>query len=180
MAETPTTPSEGRALSAALSAPVPFRTRVGAGLLHTADRHVGRLAPEAEGPQRPRGLGALAFVDRLVVPWVMAAQSSASLRVFGEYLAHGPAQRPAGHVSWVFPRPWYQDELDWMAASRRAATERAAEMPAAMLTTRGTYVAPAQIESMRAATTLPAALYEYVAPSLSIAEPAAVAGVGYG
>src|SRR5436853_1093666 len=98
------TPSEGRALSAALSAPAPFRTRAGDGLLHTADRHVSRLAAD-EGPQRPRGLGTLAFVDRLVVPWVMAAQQSASLRLFGEYIAQGPGQRTPGHVSWVFPRP---------------------------------------------------------------------------
>src|SRR5688500_12228424 len=118
MASTPQAPSETRALSAALSAPTPFRTRTGAGLLHTAERHVDRHAPEPDGPQRSRGLNALAFVDRMVVPWVMAAQQSTSLRLFGEYLNKGPGERPGGHVSWVFPRPWYQDELDWMAAAR--------------------------------------------------------------
>ena len=28
------------------------------------------------------------------------------------------SEREGGAVSWVFPRPWYQDELDWMAAAR--------------------------------------------------------------
>src|SRR5688572_7185957 len=104
--------SEGRALSAALSAPTPFRTRTGAALLSGAERHVARFAPEgeAEGAPRRRGsLATLSFVDRLVVPWVMAAQQSASLRMFGQYLAHGPTERPGEHVSWLFPRPWYQD-----------------------------------------------------------------------
>src|SRR5262245_49867787 len=119
------TPSEGRALSAALSAPVPFRTRATSGILHTAERHVQRYAPETEGAQRSRGLGAFAFVDRLVVPWVMAAQQSASLRLFGEYLAKGPGERAGRNVSWVFPRPWYQDELDWVAAARQGGSSYA-------------------------------------------------------
>src|SRR5688572_29079558 len=149
MAET----NEPRALSAALAGPA-FATRGGGLAMHVADRHVERWAPEtASGANRMRPLRTLGFVDRMISPWVEAAQRSASLRMFSQYQTQGMAESAGREVSWVFPRPWYQDELDWMAASRRAATERAAEMPAAMLTTRGTYVAPAQIESMRAATT---------------------------
>jgi hypothetical protein len=40
-------------------------------------------------------------------------------------------------VSWLFPRPWYQDELDWMAAARQgleASPSRGA------MTTRGTFM----------------------------------------
>jgi hypothetical protein len=132
---------ETRALSAAMSAPVPFRTRAGGDVLHSADRHVQRFAPEADGARRSRSLGALAFVDRLVVPWVTAAQQSTSMRMFGEYIAHGPNQRETNQVSWVFPRPWYQDELDWMAAARRnggafAASQRPSD---GLFTTRGTF-----------------------------------------
>src|SRR5687767_1351127 len=136
MAETP----EPRALSAALAGPA-FATRGGGLAMHVADRHVERWAPEtAAGASRSRPLQSLGFVDRLISPWVEAAQRSASLRLFTQYQSQGMAENAGRAVSWVFPRPWYQDELDWMAASRRAATERAqAEMPAALLTTRGTY-----------------------------------------
>ncbi|MDB4959240.1 MAG: hypothetical protein JWO36_6809 [Myxococcales bacterium] len=116
-----------------------------------------------------RSLRSLGFVDRLVAPWVESAQRSAALRMFSSYVTHGPAQREGAAVSWVFPRPWYQDELDWMAAARQVQTQTAMEQvaPPTMLTTRGTYVPPAR----PSAVALPAALYEYVAPSLSVARP---------
>jgi hypothetical protein len=109
--------TEPRALGAALAAPA-FVTR-GHGLaMHTADRHVERWAPE-RGASRVRSMRALGFVDRLVAPWIETAQRSASLRLFSQYANTGLGERQAGDVSWVFPRPWYQDELDWMAAARR-------------------------------------------------------------
>ncbi|HEY0250666.1 MAG TPA: hypothetical protein VGC41_04025, partial [Kofleriaceae bacterium] len=119
-----------------------------------------------------RSLRTLGFVDRLAAPWLEVAQRSASMRLFQQYRSEGMAERPGNHVSWVFPRPWYQDELDWMTASREAAAQQALarQQGAAaheMFTTRGTYVAPSQ----RAQVALPAALYEHVAPSLSIAPP---------
>src|SRR6187402_1336419 len=130
MAET----NEPRALSAALAAPA-FATR-GEGLaMHVANRHVERWAPEA-GANRVRPMRSLGFVDRLIAPWIETAQRSASMRVFDQYVQDGFGERQGGAVSWVFPRPWYQDELDWMAAARRAPRQEAA-----MLTTRGTYVA---------------------------------------
>ncbi len=171
------TPNEPRALSAALAAPE-FVSR-GAGLaMHVANRHVERWAPETSA-NRSRPLRSLGFVDRLIAPWIETAQRSASLRMFSQMRSTGGNERAGNAVSWVFPRPWYQDELDWMAAARQTAAQ--AESSPTMLTTRGTYV-PTQAQQQRVAPQMPAALYEYVAPSLSIAQPqpAAVTGIGYG
>lgn len=163
--------NEPRALTAALSQPA-FVTRGGGLAMHVANRHVSRWAPEVgePGANRIRPLRNLGFVDRLVSPWIESAQRSASLRMFSQYISTGAGERPTSNVSWVFPRPWYQDELDWMAAARAVGTQAAVEPTAApqMFTTRGTYVAPAQIQRQLA---LPSALHEYVAPSLSIARP---------
>ncbi len=178
--ETPST-SEPRALAAALAAPV-FTPRMHGAAMHTASRHVERWAPETDAG-RVRSMRSLGFVDRLVAPWIETAQRSAGLRMFSQYLGAngGFAEREGSAVSWVFPRPWYQDELDWMAAARHVTRPnmfgggddlRTAQP--AMLTTRGTYVPPARTASV------PAALYEYVAPSLSVARgpmpPIAFAG----
>src|SRR5262245_8564251 len=141
MAET----TEPRALSAALAAPA-FATRAGGLAMHAANRHVERWAPEA-GASRVRPLRSLGFVDRLIAPWIESAQRSASLRLFGEYTATGFGERSPASVSWVFPRPWYQDELDWMAAARRAPQHEASP---ALLTTRGTYVASQPARPMAA------------------------------
>src|SRR5689334_11949242 len=102
--------SEPRALQSALAGPA-FTTRTGGGMLHAADRHVERWAPEASAA-RVRPLRTLGFVDRLVSPWLETARRSASMRMFQQYLG-GVGERQADAVSWVFPRPWYQDELDW-------------------------------------------------------------------
>ncbi|HLL25338.1 MAG TPA: hypothetical protein VK427_24550 [Kofleriaceae bacterium] len=158
-------------------------TRVGGLAMHVADRHLERWAPEATANQS-RPLRNLSFVDRTIAPWIETAQRSASLRMFSQYRAEGIGERQTSNVSWVFPRPWYQDELDWMAAARQAPVERAAPgaAPASssmMLTTRGTYVPTTQAQQHPAA--LPAALYELIAPSLSIAQPTTQArGIGYG
>jgi hypothetical protein len=167
--------SEPRALSAALAAPT-FVTRTGGVAMHAASRHVERWAPEASASS-VRPLRNLGFVDRLVSPWLEAAQRSASLRMFNQYLVGGLGERAGGRVSWVFPRPWYQDELDWMAAAREAGEQRAFERQAAptMMTTRGTFVPPAGT-----AAALPAALYEFVAPSLSVARPEGAPAIAAG
>ena len=171
MAETPThgpssASGDTRALSAALRGPA-FETKNSGSAMHAATRHVERWAPEA-GAHRVRSLRSLGFVDRLVAPWLEVAQRSAAMRLFQQSKSEGTAEREnASHVSWVFPRPWFQDELDWITASREVAAQTAMQRQAAptMLTTRGTYVAPAQ----RHQVALPAALYEHIAPSLSIA-----------
>src|SRR5690242_11768954 len=103
MAET----TEPRALTAALASPA-FVPHGGGRALHAANRHVERWAPEA-GAAKVRPLRNLGFVDRLVAPWIEAAQRSASLRVFNQYLTSGMGERAGNAVSWVFPRPWYQD-----------------------------------------------------------------------
>src|SRR5262245_35591007 len=160
---TETKTPETTALSAALSAPTPFATRNASIALHTAERHVDRLAPEKGATSRSRSLRSLAFVDRLVSPWIETAQRSAGLRMYSETLSHGWAERSVAPVSWVFPRPWYQDELDWMAAARTVARMSPGR---AAITTRGTYVAH-EAPAPAYASALPA--MELVAPSLSIA-----------
>jgi hypothetical protein len=159
--------TEPRAVTAALSGPA-FVTRNSVGAMHAANRHVERWAPEA----RPnRSLQNLGFVDRLVTPWLETAQRSAGLRMFGQLRETGFAQREGAAVSWVFPRPWYQDELDWMAAARHVTATSTTRQAPALLTTRGTFVAP----QTRASTAMPAMLHEYVAPSLSVARQAPAA-----
>src|SRR5512140_953860 len=182
-----TNDTEPRALGAALSAPA-FVPRGHGVAMHAANRHVERWAPEANAG-RVRSMRSLGFVDRLVAPWMETAQRSASLRLFSQYARTGMGERDPGAVSWVFPRPWYQDELDWMAAARRVNAQAASpQVTPTLLTTRGTYVPPAApmpavIGSSGAPpVVMPAALYEYVAPSLSLAasQPAPVAGIGFG
>src|SRR5437762_14233546 len=112
-----TNDTEPRALGAALAAPA-FVTRNHGVAMHAANRHVERWAPETTAG-RVRSLHSLGFVDRLVAPWMETAQRSASLQLLSGYAAHGLSDGAARRVSWVFPRPWYQDELDWMAAARQ-------------------------------------------------------------
>ena len=140
--------------------------------MHSANRHVERWAPESNAT-RVRSMRSLGFVDRLVAPWLETSQRSMGLRMFSSPMHAQTNERSAQSVSWVFPRPWYQDELDWMAASReQSEMEMVSGAPSpSMLTTRGTYVAP-QAQQRASSTVMPSALYEYVAPSLSIAQPA--------
>ncbi len=146
-------------------------TRTGGGAMHVANRHVERWAPESSA-SRVRSMRSLGFVDRLVSPWLETAQRSMGLRMFSSPSYTRTNERERNHVSWVFPRPWYQDELDWMAAAREVSSETSgSDVQPSMLTTRGTYVAP-QATRRPQATVMPSALYEYVAPSLSIAQPA--------
>src|SRR4051812_42253996 len=118
-----TNDTEPRALSAALAAPA-FVTRGVGTAMHTANRHVERWAPETNAG-RVRSLHSLGFVDRLVAPWMETAQRSASLQLLNGYASNGMAEGAQRRVSWVFPRPWFQDELDWMAAARQVNTQAA-------------------------------------------------------
>ena len=168
--------TEPRALTAALAAPA-FITKAGGGALHAATRHVERWAPEA-GAHRVASLRNLGFVDRLVSPWIEAAQrSSRTLRGLSETRDAGMfAERPVRPTSWLFPRPWYQDELDWMAAARTMSAQYGDGQDGSpgspeLFTTRGTYVESQQQHQTRSAMAMPSALYEFVAPSLSVAPP---------
>src|SRR5688500_2440418 len=102
--------SETRALSAALSGPT-FHGAASRSALHASERHVDRWAPEGPAASRSRGLRSLAFADHVAAPW-MAASATMHPRTMAMFGSHH--ERSAPGVSWVFPRPWYQDELDWM------------------------------------------------------------------
>ena len=54
-------------------------------------------------------------------PWFSASQRVVRAHASGESREHGHASDVGGASSWVFPRPWYQDELDWLASGRTAA-----------------------------------------------------------
>lgn len=148
--------TEPRGIAAAMSQPV-FTPKMGQSALGAADRATRRWAPEAPEDQ-PRAMRSLSFVDRMVAPWVTASQRSAGLRMFSQYNSSEMPERAITGVSWVFPRPWYQDELDWIAASR--ANQAGHDM---IFTTRGTY---AQAADRRRETMSPQML-EYVAPSFA-------------
>src|SRR5689334_4426597 len=112
--------NEPRALTAALSQPA-FVTLGGGRAVHAATRHVERYAPESTaGAAKSRPLKNLGFVDRLVKPWFEAAQRSPSRRMFAapSPTVGGSEHSPAAAASWVMPRPWFQDEIDWMTAAR--------------------------------------------------------------
>src|SRR5687768_2489608 len=110
---------EPRALGAALAGPV-FTPRSGDLALHAATRHISRWAPEASNAN-VGSLGALRFVDRLAAPWIGGAPRSFAARVFGPPVGpaslSAPRQRESAAVSWVLPRLWYRDELEWMASA---------------------------------------------------------------
>ena len=146
--------SETRALNAALSSPV-FHGAATRSALHASERHVERWAPEGPKATRAGGLRSLGFVDRIAAPWMTAAMQSRGARM----MASPTAERSTPEVSWLFPRPWFQDELDWMAAAR----VRAEQAPQ-FLTTRGTY------ESARSAPSdvaMPMVAPAMVAPSMA-------------
>lgn len=146
--------SETRALNAALSSPV-FHGAATRTALHASERHVERWAPEGPTATRAGGLRSLGFVDRIAAPWMTAAMQSRGARM----MASPTAERSTPEVSWLFPRPWFQDELDWMAAAR----VRAEQAPQ-FLTTRGTY------ESARSAPSdvaMPMVAPAMVAPSMA-------------
>src|SRR5688572_27453624 len=121
--------SETRALTAALSGPV-FHGAATRSALHASERHVERWAPEGAAATRSGGLRSLSFADRIAMPWMTAAMQSRGAQM----VARPTADRGTPEVSWLFPRPWFQDELDWMAAARQSA-----EQQPTFLTTRGTY-----------------------------------------
>jgi hypothetical protein len=154
MAET----NEPRALAAALSGPA-FMPR--ARVFDVADRHVERWAPEATA-DRVRPLRNLGFADRLVSPLMETAQRSVSQlqRLFtpsptaatdvdagarpasGLGLGTSPPSQP-DHTSWLFPRPSFQDELDWMAAARQPVRDPHQHNPLALPVSLHDYIAPA-------------------------------------
>jgi hypothetical protein len=143
------------ALSAALSGPA-FEGAASRSALHASERHVERWASESPTASRSRGLRSLAFADRVASPWMSAStmMNPRTAQMFGG--SHGDRSTPG--VSWVFPRPWFQDELDWMAAARQAA-----EQTPQFLTTRGTY---ASARTSPSDVVMPVVAPELVVPSM--------------
>lgn len=143
--------NEPRALAAALSGPV-FTPRGHA--MQAADRHVERWAPEAN-TDRVRPLRNLGFADRLVSPWMETAQRSVShlQRLFGPLAGDDGGVGGGGapdHASWLFPRPSFQDELDWMAAARQPQRDAPQPSPLGLPVSLHDYIAPSLAKSPRA------------------------------
>lgn len=120
-----------RAVDAALSAPTPFRSRAMSVTDRNSARVVDRWAPEGgaeDGAQRrSRSLGTLAFADRLLTSYVRSSTGAGP-----ELSYRGPSAAPRMFrsppmTSWLFPVPWYQDELDWIEAARQGQLAQAME-----------------------------------------------------
>ena len=124
-----------RALDAAMSATTAFIPQGGAMAMRASERHIDRMAPERDAMRRSRSLATLGFSDRVIGPYVGRAQQS-PLRMFGSEEAPVEAGSDASHeiesTSWIFPRPWYLDELGWLQSTRAGAmaTEGRAERSA--------------------------------------------------
>jgi hypothetical protein len=156
--------TEPRALTAALSGPA-FDGAASRSATHASERHAERWAPEGEGARKASGMRSLAFADRVATPWMSTANYSRMTQMFA-MSSTGHSDRAVPQVSWLFPRPWFQDELDWMAAARMGleSTQRRGAM-----TTRGTFVTPTG-ESSWAGVAMPVLspdVMAAVAPSMS-------------
>ena len=107
-----------RAVDAALAATQPFVPSTIGGAERTSSRLIDRWAPEDDGTvSRSRPLRSLAFADRLLAPYVHAAAGGGSVSFDAGGMIAGVSRRTAmttPAVSWVFPIPWYKDELDWL------------------------------------------------------------------
>ena len=119
----PTT-NEPRALAAALAGARRSPRAAAALAMHVANRHVERWAPETGAATR-RGRCARSGSS---IGWSRRGSRPRSARRRCGCSAQYSTQRrrrarAAAPVSWVFPRPWYQDELDWMAAARQVGAQ---------------------------------------------------------
>lgn len=120
-----------RAVDVVLSGARPFRSRAGDAASRASKRHVERFAPEGKRAVRSPALRTLSFADGILSPYVGQASSSATFGAFSA--ASRQEDRPDGGVmsqyvrpeeaSWIFPKPWYLDELSWLAAARATAPQ---------------------------------------------------------
>ncbi len=150
---------ETRGLAAALAGPA-FLPRATTTSLAGAERHMSRWAPESSSIL-PRSLRSVAFTDRLVAPLFAAASQIGGLRMFSNYESDGFRERQVASSGWLFPKPWYQDELRWLAAARMEPTT-----DNAMFTTRGTFASRDGGQG-RFERSVPPELFPYVAPALA-------------
>ena len=114
---------EARAVEAVHSQPV-FRTPVMARAESQSGRVAERWAPEGQAAASAPAMRSLGFADRVIVNY-LGEQGG----VPGGGTRRGRAvERQVAPMDWLFPIPWYLDELDWVSAARAAAweSERAA------------------------------------------------------
>jgi hypothetical protein len=98
-----------RAHSAASRGGASFSTRTIASADAISQRSFDRFAP---ADNRGAGMGALSFSDRLMQPYFASAQRHRQRVAPGDF-----ARRPVTEdVTWLFPVPWYSDELSWLMA----------------------------------------------------------------
>lgn len=149
--------ADTRGLAAALSGPA-FLPRAMSQSIAGAERHANRWAPEASSAL-PRSLRSVAFADRLLAPLFSVASQLGGARMFSNYQADGFRERQVASGGWLFPKPWYQDELRWLAAAKMQQSTANS-----MFTTRGTF-APRNAAVGGVEQQVPLELYPYVAPS---------------
>ncbi len=150
-----------RAIDVVASAAPAFTPRGATLARATSARVVDRWAPERGAAGRSRSLGAMAFADRLLSSYV-AGPASVGMSLAGSGLSYAEAPSPERGfrspppTSWLFPSPWYQDELDWIDAAQRTQLDgprgevaRAMSMPPRALALVAPALAPARTAQPR-------------------------------
>ncbi|HUH02720.1 MAG TPA: hypothetical protein VML75_12060 [Kofleriaceae bacterium] len=116
-----------RAIDAALAAPAPFSSRAMSMTQRSSSRVVDRWAPEDGAHRRSRGLGSLAFADRLLTSYVQSSGGEGPELSFRTPSLAPRMFRTPPMTSWLFPVPWYQDELAWVEAARQTQLSQAGQ-----------------------------------------------------
>ena len=87
-----------------------FRTAASARAETASGAMAQRWAPDGAGAERAPAMRALRFADRHLTAYLGAGHPMRGRRV----------DRAVPSVNWLFPIPWFGDELDWMSAARAA------------------------------------------------------------
>ncbi len=106
----------GRALSAALGAARPFQPRGARQAQAASSRVVSRFTPD-QSMQAGRPLASLAFADQRMVRYLNPSTRFGAMPMFAT--RHTRESQRLENTSWLFPTPWYLDELSWLAAERQ-------------------------------------------------------------
>ena len=112
---------EARAAEAVRAQPA-FRTPMMARAESQSGRLADRWAPEGPRAARAPAMRTLGFADHVIGTYL--GEGAGRVRRPGA----GAVDRRVAPMDWLFPVPWYFDELDWLSAGRAAAweSERAA------------------------------------------------------
>ncbi len=103
---------EARAARSVLSGSA-FRTAASARAETASGAVAQRWAPDGAGAERAPAMRALRFADRHLTAYLGSGHPMRGRRV----------DRAVPSVNWLFPIPWFGDELDWMSAARAATNE---------------------------------------------------------